>query len=101
MLLYPHHPFQNKTVVKRRKSAVVPDIIGPRLSDLLDKEREGILNVFKNGIGLFKPNRNQEHLLDSKRTYSEAFLAFKETEYFQNSQAGRILSNIDQYYSGK
>ncbi len=33
--------------------------------------------------------------------YSEAFAYFKETEFYQNYQAGRILSHIEQYYSGK
>ncbi len=50
---------------------------------------------------LFKPHRKPEHLLDGKTKYSEAFLEFKRTEYYRNSQAERILSNIDQYYSGK
>ncbi len=40
MLLHPDHPFQDKNVVQRRKVAVLPDIIGPRLPDLLDIEEE-------------------------------------------------------------
>ncbi len=50
---------------------------------------------------LYRPDGKPEHLLDSKRVYSVAFVAFKATECFQSSQAGRILSNFDQYYSGK
>ncbi len=35
------------------------------------------------------------------KTYSEEFIAFKNTSYYKSSQAEQILSNIQQYYTGK
>ncbi len=88
--------------MKKRKVSVVLDIVGPRLPDLFDIEEEEFeKNTQKIALLLFKPHRNSAQLLGTKRKYSEAFLDFKETGYFKNSQAGPILSNIQEYYSGK
>ncbi len=86
---------------EKRKGADIPDIIGPRLPDVFEIDEEEFEKYAKIALLLFKPHRKPEHLLDRKTKYSEAFLEFKGTEYYRNSQVERILFNIDQYYSGK
>ncbi len=50
---------------------------------------------------LFKPRRSTSNFFRTRPKYSKAFTDCQETECYQNSRAGRILSNIEQYYFGK
>ncbi len=47
MFLHPDHPFHDKKVVRKRKVAVVPDIIGPRLPSLFEIEEEELKSTQK------------------------------------------------------
>ncbi len=73
MFLHPDDPFQDKKGVKKRKVAVIPDIIGPRPPHLFDIEEEELEKYSEIALLLCKPHRNSAQLLRSKRKYSEAF----------------------------
>ncbi len=64
-------------------------------------EEEEFEKYSEKALLLFKPYRSTSDLLGTRRKYSEAFTDLKETEYFQNSQARRILSKTEQHNSGK
>ncbi len=64
-------------------------------------QRRRIRNVGRIGLVLFKLRRKAEHLTIKNRTYTESFMVFTQTEYYQSSHGGSILSNIDQCCSRK
>ncbi len=50
---------------------------------------------------LFKPHRSRYNILQQFNSFTDAFSEFGSSAQYKNSQAGRILSNMQLYYAGK
>ncbi len=87
MLLHPDHPFHSKKVVRKRKIPVIADMIRPRLPHLFQISDEEFGKYSKMALLLFQPHISPNQLLGKYKTYSEAFIAFKNTGYNKSSQA--------------
>ena len=99
--LTSNHPLHGKKVVRRRNIKRVPDMIGPRFPDLYQVSEEKRELYSKMALLLFKPHRNSNDVLLENCSYTASFDAFRTTEYYTNSEADHILTNIQQYYTGK
>ena len=76
-------------------------MIGPRFPDLYQVSEEKRELYSKMALLLFKPHRNSNDVLLENCSYTASFDAFRTTEYYTNSEADHILTNIQQYYTGK
>ncbi len=77
--------------MKKRKLAVVPDIVWPKLPHLFDIKEEEFEKYSKIALLLFRRHRNSAQLLGTKRKYSEPFLEFMERDFFRTHRQNEFF----------
>lgn len=95
------HPLFHSHALRQRRKTVVPDLIGPRipdrtkLEDLHENEKYSLILLI-----LFCPFDEDDSILRGYNSFSEARMAFENSDYY-SAYAERYVENLQEYYVSK